>query len=197
MMTLARSTILAAGIALMTACGSEEPAPQPAVPPPSKPVATAASAAPEKPAPDMARGVVTGKPVAGVDLYYELKSKPQVGQAVDIDLLLTATVGIDRLEASISGMDGLRIVAPTDSKFTASDLAAGDEIRQTLTVVPEVAGAYYASFMIKTDGETGVQARTFALPMVVGQVTAAEKVAPATDAAGEPVRSLPAEEKGG
>jgi hypothetical protein len=146
----------------------------------------------------MARGVVSGKPAAGVDLYYEIAKRPSVGEPVDIEVRLISTVVVDKLEASVSGMDGLRIVSPADPNFTETGLAAGDELRRVITVVPETAGAFYASVVVKTDGETGVQARTFAIPLIAGETAAAQKSAPAqTDATGERIRSMPAEESGG
>ena len=181
---------------LAAACGGDEPATEQAAAPP-RTAAPGPAAVAAKPAPDMARGVMSGKPAAGVDLYYEIGSRPAVGQPVEIELLLTPTVGVDQLESSVTGMDGLRVTSPEPS-FTASGLNAGDEVRQVVTVVPDAAGVYYASVLVRTDGETGVQARTFAIPLVVGQVAAAEKAVPGqTDSTGEQVRSLPATESEG
>ena len=197
-MTATRSLIAMAAVAVLAACGSDEPAPEPAAPPPSQAAAPAQTAAPDKAAPDMARGVVSGKPAAGVDLYYEIDKRPSVGEPVDIELRLISTVLVDKPEASVAGMEGLRIVSPADPNFAETGLAAGDEVRRVITVVPETAGSYYASVIVKTDGETGVQARTFAIPLIAGQATAAEKSAPApTDASGERIRSMPAAESEG
>jgi hypothetical protein len=196
-MIATRSLIAMAALAVLTACSSDDPAPEPAAPPSAR-AATPAPAAAEKAAPDMARGVVSGKPAAGVDLYYEIQTRPSVGEPVDIEIRLVTQVVVDRLEASISAMDGLRILSPADPDFVETGLAAGDEVRRVVTFVPDTAGVFYASVLVKTDGETGVQARTFAIPLMAGEAAAAQKAAPAqTDASGERIRSMPAEESGG
>ncbi|HSN69920.1 MAG TPA: hypothetical protein VLT59_00360, partial [Steroidobacteraceae bacterium] len=124
------------------------------------------------------------------------ESRPEPGQPVDVEVLLTASVGVDTLEATISGMEGLRVLSPAEPTFSATALAAGDELRQTITLVPETAGVYYASILVKTDGDTGLQARTFAIPLVVGAVAAAAEKPAETDAGGERIRSMPAQENG-
>jgi hypothetical protein len=186
------------GALLITGCGDDATESSAASPPPVPPAATPAPApAPAKERPGLARAVSTGKTTAGVELYYEIARRPAVGVPVDIELVLDPTVELDRVTATLEGMDGLRI-ASAESVFQATQLAAGDEFRRTVTVVPETAGTYYLSVVVKTDGITGVQARSFAIPLVAGDAAApAEKASTSqTDASGEPIRSLPAQESG-
>jgi hypothetical protein len=58
-------------------------------------------------------------------------------------------------------------------------------------------GLYYLGVVARMVSKVQSEARTFSVPIVAGEVAAAEKPAPKTDAAGEPVESLPAVESGG
>ena len=53
-------------------------------------------------------------------------------------------------------------------------------------------GAFYVSAIVLMDMEGGPEARTFALPVMVGApADVAQKPKPSTDATGQPIESLP------
>jgi hypothetical protein len=156
--------------------------------------ATSAAATAKASSDNRAHAVNLGKPGAGANVSYEIKGRPQAGVPVDIELVLTATVETDSLEATVNGMDGLHLGAGPSS-VSGTNLGIGDEVRGTVTVIPQRNGIFYASVVVKSNGATGLQARTFAIPLVVGNVQAERKPSTATtDAAGERIKSMPAKE---
>jgi hypothetical protein len=58
-------------------------------------------------------------------------------------------------------------------------------------------GVYYVGIVARMVSKVQTDARTFSIPVVVGQVAATQKAAPATDAAGEAIESMPAVETTG
>jgi lipoprotein-anchoring transpeptidase ErfK/SrfK len=181
---------------LLAACGGggEDPtAPVPARPE-GKPEQPAASARPPADVgdPNFATAVATGKTAAGVDLKYDLPAKPAPAQDFEVALALLPRVQADTLEVEVTGIEGLSIVNGATAKF--DNVLSGETYPATVTVRADKPGLYYLGVAAKMITQVQTEARTFSVPVVVGNVVAAEKTAPATDAAGQPVESMPAEE---
>jgi lipoprotein-anchoring transpeptidase ErfK/SrfK len=181
---------------LLAACGGggEDPtAPVPATPEgKSEQPATSARPPEQVGDPNFATAVATGKTAAGVDLKYDLPAKPQPGQDFEVALALLPRVQADTLEVEVTGIEGLTIVNCAKAKF--EKVLSGETYPATVTVRAEKPGLYYVGVAAKMVTQVQTEARTFSVPVVVGNVAAAEKTAPATDAAGQPVESMPAEE---
>jgi hypothetical protein len=176
----------------LSACGSEsEPEPTAAAPTSTK----AAAPRPDDATARMARAVGSGKPGAAVDLRYEFKGKPDVGVPTELDVAIVPSVGVDSMHALISGMDGISVTGELQTNFP--EVEPGKPYMRKVTVVPERSGVYYITATITTEIGTSSLARTFAIPFVVGNVQPAQKPAPAKDAKGEAIESMPAKESGG
>jgi len=183
--------------AVLAACGGgEEPA---AVAP--APTATAeggAAGAPPVEAPEdkrLANAVPTGKTAAPVDLKYDLLAKPLVGQPFEIELALLPRLAADALEVEVTGIPGLTIVSGGVAKFEG--VSSGDRHVARVQVRADAAGIYYANVVARMITQSRSEARTFSVPVVVGNVAAVQKAAPTMDATGEAIESLPAVESGG
>jgi len=184
--------------ALVAACGGgeEEQAAAVAKKPVEKPAAAAAKAAAPADGPDSlkANAVATGKTAAGVDLKYDVLAKPDPDQDFEIELVFLPRVAADALEVEVTGIPGVAIVSGGTARF--ENVAAGERYPAPVVARAEGPGLYYLGVSARMVSKVQTEARTFSVPVVVGAVAAAEKPAPATDAEGQAVESLPATETG-
>lgn len=192
---LVRIGSLLVATALLAACNSE-PAPEvvsKAAKP--KPAATAKpAAAAADPTSKMARAVGNGKPGAAVDMKYDILARPAVGTPVEVAVVLIPGPGVDSMEATFTGMDGITLAGTLTASFP--EVKAGEPYKHTLSLLPDRNGVFYITVSVITQMAGDSLGRTFSLPFVVGSTSVQEKpTAPAVDSTGEAIESMPAEEK--
>lgn len=175
---------------LLAACGSKSE-PEAAVAAAPKPVDAPAAGDPVH---KMARAVGNGKPGAAVVIRYEFAAKPSVGAPTEVEVAFIPNVGVDSLDATITGMDGVTIAGPATASFTKVE--SGKPYTHTVSVLPDRNGVFYLSVVVNTQIGGSTLARTFSIPFVVGNVSVQQKAAPARDASGEPIESMKAQESG-
>jgi hypothetical protein len=141
----------------------------------------------------MASAVVSGKTSAPVDLRYELTTKPAIGQPLEIELAFLPTAPAETLEVVVSGMPGLAVASGQAVKF--EKVQAGETYTHKFLVQASGSGTYYVSVIAKMVSQVQTEVRTFSVPVVFGTAPAAQKPAPAKDANGEPIESMPATER--
>jgi hypothetical protein len=157
---------------------------------------TAQTAAAESPEDKrMANAVATGKTSAPVDLKYDVLAKPEVGQPFEIELAFLPRLATDTLEVEVTGIPGLVVVSGGKARFDG--VAAGSRHVARVTVQADTAGIYYVNVVARMITQVQTEARTFSVPVVVGNIAPAQAAAPVTDAAGEAIEPMPAVEKGG
>ena len=197
---LARAVALSLAAALAAGCGgkSEEEAASQA----TKAAAKAAAAEPAVEADNarpgdekLANAVVTSKTAAPVDLKYDIAAKPDVGQPFEVELTFMPRLAADTLEVEISTVEGLTLVSGGAVKF--ENVQAGERYTTKVLAQAPAAGMYYIGAAAKMTTKVQTEVRTFSVPVVVGTPVAVEKPAPAKDAKGEAVESMPAVESGG
>jgi hypothetical protein len=189
---------LAVGV---TACGGGDEAPA-AGKPNSKSeaaVANKAKAAADRAQgnPGMANAVVTSKTAAAVDLQFDVASKPKPGEPFEITLSFAPRLPADSLEVEVTGMPGLTVVTGGTSSF--QQVQAGGRHEAKVLVRADAPGLYYVNVVSKMVSKVQTDARTFSVPIVVGDATAAQKPAATatTDATGEKIESAKALETTG
>jgi hypothetical protein len=176
--------------ALLAACGSDsEPEATAAAPQAGAP---SAKPAPADPTVKMARAVGNGKPGAAVDIRYEFLARPAIGTPTEIEIALIPNAGVDSMEASVNGMEGLTLAGPLTATFP--QVEAGKPYTHRVSVLPDRAGVFYISVTASTEIGGSSLSRTFSIPFVVGNPPAQQKAAPQKDAAGEAVEPMKAEE---
>jgi hypothetical protein len=184
--------------ALLAACGGgeQEPTAAAASKPTDEPTgaATKPSAPVEDPDSLKANAVATGKTAAAVDLKYDVLAKPDPGTEFEIELVFLPRVAADVLEVEVTGIPGIAITSGGTARF--ENVAAGERYPAAVVARADGTGLYYLGVSARMVNQVQTEARTFSVPVVVGAVEAAEKPAPATDAAGEAVESMPAAETG-
>jgi len=178
--------------AVLAACSKHEEPAATSAPPPA--AATPAAPPPAETPEDqkMANAVVTGKTAAAVDLKYDVLAKPAVGTAFEVELAFLPRLPADVLEVEVTGIPGLTVVSGGTSRFEGVN--PGDRYPMKVLVRADEPGLYYVGVAAKMSTKVQTDARTFSVPLVVGSPHAAEKPAPATDASGQPIESMPAAE---
>jgi len=182
---------LLAATLLLSACGSDEAATEAPV---AAAPATGGVANQADPVSRMARAVSPGKTGAGVDLRYEILAKPVVGTPFEVEIALVATSNAETVEVAIAGMPGLTVT--NNQVPVVTGVAAGATNIHRFTALADQAGVYYVSVAVTTQLAGVTQARTFSIPVLLGDVQAARKATaePRTDATGQAIESMPAQE---
>ena len=117
----------------------------------------------------MVSGVSASKDQALVDLKFELKARPQIGQPLDIEIALLPKVGADNMQVTYIAAEALQ-VQPVKVPAEYRNVQAGNIYRHQVSVVPKDSGVYYLSAVVMIDSrETGSLTRTFAIPVLVGE----------------------------
>jgi hypothetical protein len=181
-----------AGLAtcLLGACSSDSDSEQvTATPPPPKPTA---AAAPADDVSAMAKAVGDGKPGAAVTIRYDFSGKPAAGLPTDLEIAFIPNAGVDSLEATLTGMEGITLAGPVTASF--NEVESGKPYRHKVSVLPDRTGVFYITVSINTQIAGSSLARTFSIPFVVGQPVKQQKPEPARDAKGEAIQSMPAQE---
>jgi hypothetical protein len=150
-----------------------------------------AADAPPDPTSKMARAVGDGKPGAAVDIRYDIAAKPEVGKPMEVQIAFVPRSGVEALDATISGMDGITIAGNLKPHF--ENVQAGNSYQHSFTLLPDRTGVYYLTVAVTTTLSGASIGRTFSIPFVVGTVPAQEKAAPPKDASGQAVESMKAE----
>jgi len=178
-------------LAMLTACGSEpEPDAAAAAAPAAKP-----AAAPDDATATMARAVGSGKPGAAIAIRYEFVGKPAVGAPTELQIAFIPNPGVDAIEATIGGMDGITVAGPQTASFTA--VQPGKPYTHTISVLPDRTGVFYLTVAATTQIGGSSLGRTFSIPFVVGNVPPQQKAEPQVDASGEAIQPMKASQSRG
>jgi hypothetical protein len=164
-----------AAAAILSGCGSGETPGIAGVP--AKPAATPRTAQPgDIVSPNLvsaASGARTGP--ATVQLKFELRERPDVGQPLDIDVvILPASATLDRLYGRVETGDGLELaegaqIAPTERPVE------GTPIRHSIKVLPKRDGIFTVNAVVSMDAAGQSWSQSFSIPVIVG----ADSTAPA------------------
>jgi hypothetical protein len=165
---LSRSLLPAlVGLALVaTGCGSKEaPAPKHAK---AATVKKAASPA-DNLSPNLVTAVTTGKNGAALlQVRFELGARPEVGDPVDVDLVLVpAADNIDRIVGTVQGDDGLEVVSG-ETIPPAEKPVFGTPIHQSLKVRAKRDGIFTLSALITIDSGGQSLAPIYTMPIIAG-----------------------------
>lgn len=124
---------------------------------------------------DMVHGVSPGKPVAPVDLKFNIAAKPALGVPLDIDVAVIATGHSDSMTLSVQGNPGVEVDSSTSLASFPKSLP-GSLYRHRLRVTPRAEGAFNVMVLVTTAVPgSGAQTRSFSIPLLVGGVGAIEQ----------------------
>jgi hypothetical protein len=179
---LVRAFALTALASLAVACGggdekaaADKAAPAGAAAKAAKQAAADAAKAAEDDG--LANAVAVGKTAAAVDLKYNLAARPAIGQPFEVELVLLPRVAADTLEVQATGMPGLVVAGGAEAKF--NQVVAGEKYAAKVLLQVTEPGLYYVGVTAKLVNKVQTDSRTFSVPVVIGQLPAAEKATPA------------------
>lgn len=190
-----------AALLLLTACGGSSPSDRDAAA--DRKSATSADVVDAT----MVSAVSSGKPGAAVDLKFDIATRPRVGEPLQVTVAVTTRAAdIDKLQVIFQSTDGIQVTDGVQLP-TQERPADGQTFSHVVTVLPQKDGVFYLSAvaLVESGGDAGSSvARTFAIPIIVGDVVAAEAALDQATAdtlkqgpGGEKVVPLPAEESAG
>ncbi|MCJ7453229.1 MAG: hypothetical protein MUO39_12250 [Steroidobacteraceae bacterium] len=136
--------------------------------------------------------VVTSKSAAPVDLKYDITTKPAVGQPFEVDLTFLPRLGAESMDVEISAVEGLTLVG--DGAIRFENVQAGERYTSKVLAHSDVAGMYYIGVSAKMTTKVQAEVRGFSIPVLIGTPVAEVAPAPAVDASGQAVQSMPATE---
>ena len=154
--------------------------------------AAATAAANDKTA-NMATAVADSKTTAPIDLKYDVLAKPDIGQPFEIELAFVPQVAADTLDVEVNDAPGLVIVGERAASF--APVSGGEIYTHKILLRGDNAGLFYVSVVAKVSTKVQSESRAFSIPVVIGTVPAAQKTAPAVDASGQAIQSMPATEQ--
>jgi hypothetical protein len=129
---------------------------------------------------DMVSAVASTKPSAvPVQVKFELRGRPDVGQPVDIDLAIVPMSGsVDRVSGKVEAEDGLELVEGGD--IAASDRPTeGVPIRHAVKVLPKREGIFTVRAALTVSSAGVASTESYSMPLIAGNPAGS----PATPAA--------------
>jgi len=190
------ATVALLAAALVTACGGgKDDAAAVAKAEKAKadvPAAAAPPASVDEKHSRLASAVVDSKTTAPVDMKYDVLSKPALGQPFEVEMTFDTRLSADSLEIEITEAPGLTIVGAKTASF--APVEGGQSYSSKVLVQGDNPGLYYIGVVAKMSTKVQTESRAFAIPVVIGDPPSAQKAAPAKDATGQAVQSIPAQE---
>jgi hypothetical protein len=117
----------------------------------------------------MVAAVSAGKGGPPVGLKFELRTTPEAGQPLDVDLVVVPDApDIGRILARFEGGDSLAVVDGGDLEAVDKP-ASGAIIRHLVRVLPKEDGIFTLNAAVTVDLPTESITRTFTIPVIVGE----------------------------
>jgi hypothetical protein len=181
-------------IAALAACHEEDPNAATSVT--KKPLVAKRAVVPQDPTAKMARAVTVGKPVAPIDLKYEIRSKPEAGTATEVEIALIPGTAVQNLSVTVSAADGVTLAGNLTASFKQP--TPGEPQKHTFSMLPDRDGMFYITVIATTSNAGANDARTFSIPFIVGDLQQAQQQKPAVpahkDSTGETIQSMKGKE---
>lgn len=157
---------LLATVGLLAACGSGSTE--------SSAARRAAAHKAVSPADAQARNMVNavadpkGADPVPVQVKFQLRSRPDVAQPLDVDIAIVPVSGsVDRVVGTVEGEDGLDIV--DGGQIPAADRPAeGVSIPHTIRVLPKREGIFTLSAVLTVDSAGQSNRETYSIPIIAG-----------------------------
>jgi hypothetical protein len=119
--------------------------------------------------PGMVAGVAPrGAGPSPVQLKFELQGRPEVAQAVDVDVAIVPVYGnVDRITGKVTAEDGLDIVSGQDIPV-ADKPVEGTPIHHSVKVLPKRDGIFTLTATLVVDSAGQSTSQAFSMPVIAG-----------------------------
>jgi hypothetical protein len=157
-----------AAAALLAGCGSRS-AGDASGQATAKPVTRKTESAVEELSRNMVSAVAANKPsTLPIQVKFELRERPDVGQPVDIDLaIVTMSASVDRVSGKVEGEEGLELLE--GAQIAATDRPTeGMPIRHSIKVLPKQQGLFTVHALMSVDAGGQTSTDTYTIPLIAG-----------------------------
>jgi len=154
-------------LAVLSAChkdSADPPQPTPLVS--SKPVIVRKGPSVAELTAGMVEAASQGKSQLPVELKFDLKRRPALGQALDIDIAVVPQIDASLGEIRVTGGDGLT-VAPGPNPIDLPAVENGQVYRQSVKVTPTVDGVLLLGLTVSLKHDEMTESRAFSIPLIV------------------------------
>jgi hypothetical protein len=118
---------------------------------------------------DMVAAVSATKTGPPVQLKFELRQRPEIGQPLDVDVaLIPDSPTLARVYAKFQGVEGLDLLDGSNIPAVEKP-AQGVPIRHTVRVLPKRSGIFTLNVAVGVDSGTDSVSRAFAIPVIAGE----------------------------
>ena len=107
-----------------------------------------------------------GKSQLPVQLKFDLKERPMLGQALDIGYAVIPQIDASPADIEITGGDGLT-VAPGTNQIDLPAVQAGQVYRQSVKVTPTTDGVLLLNLTVSLKHDEMTESRAFSIPLIV------------------------------
>jgi hypothetical protein len=155
-------------VAAVSACHKDSGPPPPTAPAPHIAVPVAVKKGPS--AAELTAGMVEaasqGKSQLPIQLKFDLKQRPTLGKALDIDIALMPQIDASPANIQVSGGDGLTL-SPGTAQIDLPAIEAGQVYRQSVQVTPTADGLLLLSLTVSLKHDETTESRGFSIPLLV------------------------------
>jgi hypothetical protein len=107
-------------------------------------------------------------PVLPLQVKFELQSRPNVGQPVEVDLVIQPTSSmVDRVSGKIDADDGLELVEGAQIAPIARP-AEGVPVHHAIKLLPKRDGIFTFSAVLKVESGADTATQTYSMPVIAG-----------------------------
>jgi hypothetical protein len=118
---------------------------------------------------DMIAAVSSAKTGPPVQLKFELRGRPEIGQPLDVDVaVIPDSPTVERVYAKFQGGDGLELLDGSDL-LPVEKPAQSIPIRHTIRLLPKRSGIFTLNATVGVDSGTESVSRAFAIPVIAGE----------------------------
>jgi hypothetical protein len=114
----------------------------------------------------MVEAASQGKSQLPVELKFDLKQRPALGQALDIDIAVVPQIDASPAGIQVTGGDGLAL-APGPTQIDLPTVEAGQVYRQSVKVTPTADGVLLLGLTISLKHDEMNESRAFSIPLIV------------------------------
>jgi hypothetical protein len=116
----------------------------------------------------MVEAVSQGKSQLDVQLKFDLRQKPTVGQPLDVDIAVMPQIDAGAAEVQITGGDGLT-VAEGANQVALPSVQAKEVYRQSFKVTPTAEGVLLLGLTVSLKHDEMTESRAFSIPVIAGR----------------------------
>jgi hypothetical protein len=155
-------------LAALSGCHRDSGTPPPPSPMPHIAVPIAAKRGPsaEELTVGMVEAASQGKSQVPVEIKFDLKQRPTLGRAIDINIAVMPQIDASPVNINIAGGDGL-VVAPAANQIDLPVVQAGQVYRQSIKVTPTADGVLLLTLMVSLKHDDLTESRAFSIPLIV------------------------------